>query len=957
MSVFIGLVIGLFYLGAFHNAPVVGAVLGALCGWVYKLSAQIKTLETSQQQLTRILQSIQHQGAGVTQPADSVAAGATAAAQSDTSSPGSAQNAPDPAQTELPLSPVPVAQPLVADTAGASATDTADTVHTTSVAPEIPSHTQAAGQHATTTDSVAAASTATDAAEKPDILSRGFSAAKDWLLGGNPFVRAGIVLLFIGFVFLMRYSLEKNLIPVEVRLLGSALTALALLGFGWKFRQRVGAYGLILQAGGVGLLYLTVFAAFGLYQLLPSFVAFTFLILIVAAAVGLAVLQNSLALAMFAFAGGFLAPILVSSGSNNYIGLFSFYALLNVGIVCIAWFKSWRLLNLLGFVFTFAIAAMWGWSSYQPANFATVEPFLVLFFLFYVAIAILFALRTPVSFKDKVDSTLVFGTPILGFVLQVALVREFEYGIAMSALVLGGFYLLLSAIMWKKFGRAQQLLCETFVVLGVIFTTLAIPFAVDGAMTSAAWAIEGAGVLWISIRQRQWLRRGFAVLLQYAALVSLLLAMVFDGLAADAALLINGQFIAGVLVSAALLVSSRLLGADFASKRGYENALSLVLLISGVLFLTVCFEAQILHFWLVEYFVRFQLGYALFISLALLACARIKDWPALRFALPMPVILMALSGLAVLDEHSSLFSGVSGLLWPLTFVAFYAVLYQYQQHARFTGWLWVLQVVTAWLLIGLLSLETQLQMQQYFEVSNGWYVASLPLVSIAAIWLILKAAFWPLRAYSVVLLRFVALPLAGLLALWVFFSLGSSGASQPLPWLPLLNPLDVVTLLLGMTLFQLYRQLRAGHQAAGAVTAGGISTDDMKLVRLLGGGLGFVWLNVLILRAMHHWYGLPWSIPGLLATPETQTVLAIVWTLSGLLFSWFGSRRGNRYLWFVGTALLALVVLKLFLVDFSSSGTMARIVSFLSVGVLLLFVGFLAPMPPAREDEVSDVPS
>ncbi|MGB0848303.1 MAG: DUF2339 domain-containing protein, partial [Thiolinea sp.] len=71
---------------------------------------------------------------------------------------------------------------------------------------------------------------------------------------------------------------------------------------------------------------------------------------------------------------------------------------------------------------------------------------------------------------------------------------------------------------------------------------------------------------------------------------------------------------------------------------------------------------------------------------------------------------------------------------------------------------------------------------------------------------------------------------------------------------------------------------------------------------------------------------------------------------SGLLLSWLGSRRGNRYLWFAGTVLLGLVVLKLFVVDFASSGTLARIISFLSVGVLLLFVGFLAPLPPAQEE-------
>jgi uncharacterized membrane protein len=176
-----------------------------------------------------------------------------------------------------------------------------------------------------------------------NFIDKALAGTWGWLVGGNPFVRAGIVLLFFGVVFLLRYSLEQNLVPVELRLAGAA-----------------------------------------------------------AGAATLAVLQNSLPLAAFAV-GGFLAPLLTSSGSNNYIGLFSFYAILNAGIVGIAWFKSWRILNLLGFGFTFVIASLWGWNSYQPENFTTVEPFLIVFFLFYVAIAVLFATRTPVSFKDKVD--------------------------------------------------------------------------------------------------------------------------------------------------------------------------------------------------------------------------------------------------------------------------------------------------------------------------------------------------------------------------------------------------------------------------------------------------------------------------------------------------------------------------------------------------------------------------
>ncbi|MGB0849238.1 MAG: DUF2339 domain-containing protein, partial [Thiolinea sp.] len=794
MFVFIGLLVGAFWLGILHGSPIIGGVLGGLCGWVYQLMSRIKKLETSQQSLSQQLQTM------LQQRNDDEAAVDTAV------QPLPEQAHPQQAESDIPLTAV---QPPAAAQSALTLND--PVISTVSETEGAPAVIQTQSDQTSPDRETPQAITSLDSTEplvesnEPDIFSRGFAAAKDWLFGGNPFVRAGIVLLFIGFVFLMRYSLEKNLIPVELRLLGSAAVALALLGFGWKFRHRAGAYGLILQAGGVGLLYLTVFAAFSLYQLLPSLLAFALLVLIVAAAVGLAVLQNSLPLAMFATAGGFLAPILVSSGNNNYVGLFSFYALLNLGIVGIAWFKSWRLLNLLGFAFTFAIAAMWGWSSYQPANFSTVEPFLILFFLFYVAIAILFALRTPVNFKDKVDSTLLFGTPILGFGLQVALVQDFAYGIAISAVVLGGFYLLLAAVMWKRFAKTQKLLCETFVVLGVIFTTLAIPFAVDGAMTAAAWAIEGAGVLWISIRQRQWIRRGVGVLLQYGALVSLVVAVLphflflpFQSFT-QVTPFINGQFIAGVLVSAAMLLSSWLLGAEFSSKRSYERALSLVLLLTGLVFLTLCFEVQVLRAGVSQYFIMLHLIYAALFSMALLVAVRLTDWPSLKYALPLSLVLMGLAFWGLLYEESSLSVQYGWLLWPLSFAVYYAVLFLYQQKQRFGHWLTVLQVITAWLLLMLLNHELYQQVGEHLDYLSGWYVAALPLVSIASIWLIMKGEFWPLRDYRDVLLRYVVLPLAGLLFFWALYSIRSSGEIEPMFWLPLLNPLDVVIMLWGLT--------------------------------------------------------------------------------------------------------------------------------------------------------------
>jgi uncharacterized membrane protein len=81
---------------------------------------------------------------------------------------------------------------------------------------------------------------------------------------------------------------------------------------------------------------------------------------------------------------------------------------------------------------------------------------------------------------------------------------------------------------------------------------------------------------------------------------------------------------------------------------------------------------------------------------------------------------------------------------------------------------------------------------------------------------------------------------------------------------------------------------------------------------------------------------------------SVQAALSIYWAMLGFGGMIWGARHVNRFAWVAGTALMALVVVKLFAVDLGNTGTVARIVSFLGVGVLLLVVGYLAPAPPRR---------
>ena len=244
-------------------------------------------------------------------------------------------------------------------------------------------------------------------------ISRVSALLSRFLTGGNPVLKIGIVILFFGVAFLLKYAAQRNLVPLEFRLIGVALGGLALLATGWQLRQRTLGYGLILQGGGIGILYLVVYAAARLYHFLPLTLSLAVMIALVVLSSFLAVLQESKSLAVAGLIGGFLAPVLMSTGGGSHVLLFSYYALLNLGILGIAWFKSWRELNLLGFVFTFAIATVWGYNAYQPENFSTTEPFLLFFFLLYVTVSVLFAHRQPLNLRGFIDGPLVFGLPLV----------------------------------------------------------------------------------------------------------------------------------------------------------------------------------------------------------------------------------------------------------------------------------------------------------------------------------------------------------------------------------------------------------------------------------------------------------------------------------------------------------------------------------------------------------------
>ena len=810
------------------------------------------------------------------------------------------------------------------------------------------------------------------------------------ITGGNTLARVGVVVLFIGVAFLVKYASEQVTIPIGVRLAGVALGGIVLLALGFRLRNTRAGYAMSLQGAGVGVLYLTVFAALRLYQMLPPLAAFTLLFWIAALSSYLAVRQDSMALAILGIVGGFAAPVLTSSGGGSHVMLFSYYAVLNAAIFAIAWFKAWRLLNVIGFVCTFLVGTLWGVTRYRPESFATTEPFLVLFFLFYVGIATFYAMRRSLEVRRYVDATLVFGTPLVAAGLQGALVRRIEYGMAWSALGASVIYLGLARLLYTRHRDDLRLLTESFLALGVVFATLAVPLALDARLTSATWALEGAALVWVGVRQQHLGARVFGLLLQVAAGLAFGLGFSLwtHRLAGGNWPVLNADCIGALLVATGGFVSARILGVPPSALRADATPMMATATgaagrpvgLAGATAVTETERTAVpvmfawaVSWWLgagwreIERFVPVDARISALVAflavsaVAFAGAARRLDWslarvPALLFA--PALLLIALWRVGDLTPRGGhLFGAYGAVAWPFA-IAVLVLLVRHVDRLQppladaipSAG-----RAIAGWLLTLVVAGELAWVARQYAG-GEAWRLVPWGIAPALAVFTIVR---WTVRADAAPGARMradsapdvrvrawlivCAIPLVVAALAWTLYAnVTSAGDPAPLPFIPLANPLDIAQgLVFAAIALWLSRVRDVEHARLGAISAQAIGAS--------AAGLLLFWVTFATLRTLHHWADVPWHVGAMWTSRIVQTALSIVWSVFALAAMVVAHRRHYRAAWVAGAALLAVVVVKLFFVDLSQVGGVERIVSFMGVGVLLLVIGYVAPVPPRQE--------
>jgi uncharacterized membrane protein len=234
--------------------------------------------------------------------------------------------------------------------------------------------------------------------------------------------------------------------------------------------------------------------------------------------------------------------------------------------------------------------------------------------------------------------------------------------------------------------------------------------------------------------------------------------------------------------------------------------------------------------------------------------------------------------------------------------------------------------------------------EHFFTKASIWHKASYSLMLVLismGLYFVRNLKKWPLTQYYEAYIK-TSLPVLVMISwlLMLLVNLSPPGSLKSLAYMPVMNPIDITALL---TLLLSWKMLKNDSKA--------FFVDTIKPVAITLASLSFILINASMLRGFHYWYEIPYKWSTMWSSFMIQTGFSILWTLTAMVLMIVSARKKWRIGWLVGLGLIIAVVIKLFLVDMSASGTIERIVAFLTVGILLSVVGYFSPIPPDQKSE------
>jgi len=385
-------------------------------------------------------------------------------------------------------------------------------------------------------------------------------------IGSHWLNRIGIAAVLIGVSYFLKFAFDNDWIGPAGRVSIGLLAGIAVVIWSERFRRRgYRAFSYSLKAVGIGVLYLSLWAAFHVYGLIPSGVAFVAMFAVTSATAIMALSQDAEILAFFALGGGFSTPLLLSTGQNREVQLFSYLVILNFAMLVLVAIKPWRRLLMLSYVATVLLYIGWYSSFYDRGQLRLTLGFATLFFaIFAIAPLIAGQPENEIAAFSAVPLFLALVNAGVYFLQIYAMYEEIDKSVtAWFALALAAVYIFLSRQMRRQSpGRGVAGLQLLHLALAIGFITIAIPIRLAAHWITIGWFVEAGMLLWVANRIRSEFLNGFAAGVLVLGIARLLL---FDNFYSTR-LIFNSRMATHAVAIAVLAVVAR-----YGSKRNDER--------------------------------------------------------------------------------------------------------------------------------------------------------------------------------------------------------------------------------------------------------------------------------------------------------------------------------------------------------------------------------------------------
>jgi len=324
-------------------------------------------------------------------------------------------------------------------------------------------------------------------------------------IGSHWLNRIGIAALLIGISYFLKFAFENNWIGPAGRVTIGIIAGIALVVWSERFRSRgYTAFSHSLKAVGFGALYLSLWAAFQRYGLIPNSVAFAMMLAVTAAAAAMSLAQDAEILAAFALTGGFSTPLLLSTGQNREVALFAYVIILDLATLTLTTFKPWRRLLVMSYAGTLLLYVGWYNEFYSRGQLGPTLAFATLFFaIFAVAPLVAQQPEGEIALFASVPAVLAFVNAGVYFLQAYVMIEEVDKTyMAWFALALAAVYIFLSRQVHsrKLSPGSSQILHFLHLAVAIGFITIAIPIRLNAHWITIGWFVEAGVLLWVGNR-------------------------------------------------------------------------------------------------------------------------------------------------------------------------------------------------------------------------------------------------------------------------------------------------------------------------------------------------------------------------------------------------------------------------------------------------------------------------